>query len=51
VALAVVIGGLVLATFGLINVSSLLLLAGVGVLVAIASCRYRRPAPSMAGAA
>jgi hypothetical protein len=35
VALAVVIGGLVLATFGLINVSSLLLLAGVGVLVAV----------------
>ena len=35
VALAVVIGGLVLATFGLINISSLLLLAGVGVLVAV----------------
>jgi len=35
VALAVVIGGLVLATFGLINISSLLLLAGIGVLVAV----------------
>jgi hypothetical protein len=37
VALAVVIGGLALATFGLINVSSLLLLAG--------ACGGRSPVP------
>ena len=42
VALAVVIGGLVLATFGLINISSLLLLASVGVLVAVVRRRLRR---------
>jgi hypothetical protein len=43
VALAVVIGGLVLATFGLINVSSLLLLAGVGVLAAVVRAMAGQP--------
>ena len=39
-ALAVVIGALALATFGLINVSSVLLLAGACVLMAVVR-RYR----------